>query len=59
MLIKFTNEEALTHICYVRASHLISQLDSLQSKEIKQKGKEQLAYQWKRDNSHLCYVQEY
>jgi hypothetical protein len=26
---------ALTHICYVRASHLIAQLDSLQSKESK------------------------
>jgi hypothetical protein len=50
---------ALTHICYVRASHFISQLDSLQSKEIKQQGQEQLANQWKRDNSHLCYVQEH
>ena len=50
---------ALTHICYVRESHLDAQLDSLQSKEIKQQRKEQLAYQWKRDNSHLCYVQEY
>ena len=59
VLIKFMRLRALTHICYVRASHLIAQLDSLQSKEIKQEGQEQLAYQWKRDNSHLCYVQEH
>jgi hypothetical protein len=44
VLIKFMRLRALTHICYVRASHLDAQLDSLQSKEIKQ-GQEQLANQ--------------
>ena len=39
VLIKFMRLRALTHICYVRESHSIAQLDSLQSKEDNYKGK--------------------
>jgi hypothetical protein len=38
----------------VRASHLDAQLDSLQSKEIKLQGQEQLANKMKRE-THLSY----
>jgi hypothetical protein len=30
VFLNITNERALTHICYVRANHLIAQIDSLQ-----------------------------
>jgi hypothetical protein len=50
---------ALTHICYVRASHLDAQLDSLQSKEIKCKGKNNLPTKRKRDNHTYLMIQEH
>jgi hypothetical protein len=53
VLIKFMKLRALTHICYVRVSHLVAQIDSLQSKEIKCKGKNNLSIRWKEKQSHL------
>ena len=44
---------ALTHICYVRASHLDAQLDSLQSKEDNYKGKNNLPTRWKEKHTYL------
>ena len=53
VLIKFMRLIALTHIFYVRASHLDAQLDSLQSKEDDYKGKNNLSTRWKEKHTYL------